>query len=131
MRKNSLQLWLEAAVPENILNLEDYLVAGLDGVVLNLDELISHINGFDGNTGELMFYKNEVKGLISFLEDSLKILHKSKVPFIAYGSLSLYPQVLDFLVEKGAYGLVVEKYEAPSVHQLLNQTEKKLILKLS
>ena len=29
-RKNSLQIWLEVAVPENATNLEDYLVAGLD-----------------------------------------------------------------------------------------------------
>lgn len=128
-RKNSLQLWLEVAVPENVVNLEDYLVAGLDGVVLNLDELIAHLNGFDSTQEELMFYKNEVSGLLKFLEDSLKLLHKSKVPFIAYGSLSLYPQVLEFLAEKGVHGVVVERYEAHSAHDLLHQTEKRSILK--
>ncbi len=129
MRKNSLKFWLELCVPENIVNLEDYLVAGLDGVVINLDELISHFNGFDNSQADLLFYKNEVKGLIKFLEDSLKILHKSKIPFIALGSLSLYPQVLEFLVEKGVYGIVVEKYEAPSAKDLLHQVEKRLVLK--
>lgn len=128
-RKNSLQLWLEVAVPENIVNLEDYLVAGLDGVVLNLDELIAHLNGFDYTEGELSFYKNEVRSLTKFLEDGLKILHKSKIPFIAYGSLFLYPQVLEFLVEKGVYGVVVERYEAPSIHELLHQAEKRLVLR--
>ncbi len=127
-RKNSLKLWLEIAVPENIINLEDYLVTGLDGVVLNLDELIAYLNSFDPLEQELVFYRNEVRGLISFLADGLKLLHKSKVPFIAYGSLSLYPQILEFLVGRGVYGVVVERYEVHSIHDLLHQAEKKNIL---
>lgn len=128
-RKNSLQLWMEVAVPENIINLEDYLVAGLDGVVLNLDELIAHLNGFDPNHEELTFYKNEVSGLLKFIEDGLKLLHKSKTPFIVYGSLSLHPEVLEFLVEKGVYGIVVERYEAHSAKDLLHQMERRVILR--
>lgn len=128
MRKNSLQIWMEIAVPENIINLEEYLIAGLDGVVLNLDELISHLNGFDHTEEDLMFYKNEVNGLIKFLEDGIRLLHKSKTPFLAYGLLSLYPKVLEFLVEKGVQGIVVEKYEAHSAHDLLYQTEKRMVL---
>ncbi|MDD5147187.1 MAG: hypothetical protein PHV63_01385 [Candidatus Daviesbacteria bacterium] len=128
-RKNSLQLWMEVAVPENIINLEDYLVAGIDGVVLNLEELASYLNGVDSSQEDLVFYKSEVSGLLKFLEDGIKILHKSKVPFIVYGSLLLSPKVLEFLVEKGVYGVVVEKYEAHSAKDLLNQAEKRMILK--
>lgn len=131
MRKNSLQLWLEIAVLENIVNLENYLVAGIDGVVLNLDELIAHFNGFDQGESELAFYKNEVEGLIRFLEDGIRLLHKSKIPFIAYGSLTFYPKVLEFLVEKGVYGVVAERYEAHSAHELLHQTERRMILRRS
>ena len=128
-RKNSLQLWMEVAVPENIINLEDYLIAGVDGIVLNLDELVSFLNGFDSSEGELIAYKNEVNGLLKFLEDGLKLLHKSKVPFIVCGSLSLYPQVLEYLVEKGVYGVVVERFEVSSAHDLLRQAEKRMILR--
>lgn len=130
-RKASLQLWMEVAVPENILNLENYLLEGLDGVVLNLDELIGFIGGFDKEEGELVFYKNEVDSLLRFLEDGIKLLNKSKIPFIAYGSLSLDPKVLDFLVEKGIYGVVVERYEAYSSYEVLRQAEKKLISRKS
>lgn len=131
MRKNSLQLWLELAVPENIINLENYLNAGLDGVVINLDELISHLNGFDTSQADLMFYKNEFSGLLKFLGESLKLLHKSKVRFIAYGTMSMYPQVLDFLVEKGVYGVVVERFEEHHAKDILNAVEKRIILKRS
>lgn len=128
MRKNSLQVWMEACVPENIINLENYLQAGIDGVVLNLDELVSYLNGFDALQEDLLFYKAEVEGLIKFLADAIRSLHKTKIPFIAYGNLSLYPKVLEFLVENGVYGVVVQKYEAHFAKDLLYQAEKRMIL---
>lgn len=129
VRKNNLPIWLEVAVPENIINLEDYLTQGVDGVVLNLDELSAHLSGYDHNQQEVAFYKHEVSGLLKFLEDAIKLLHKSKIRFIAYGSLSLNPEVLAFLVEKGVYGLVVERFEAPSMVDILHQAEKRIIMR--
>ena len=128
MRKNSLQQWLELAVPENIINLEEYLITGVDGVVLNLDELSAHFAGYDHKSADVAFYKHEVSGLLKFLEDGIKLMHKSRIPFIAYGNLSLNPTVLEFLVEKGVYAIVAERYEAPAAHDLLHQTEKRMIL---
>ena len=130
MRKNSLQIWMEVAIPENMINLEEYLLAGLDGIVLNMDELIAHFSGFDHQEAELMFYKRQVKGLLQFLEDGLKLLHKSKKPFLASGSIILDPPVLEYLVEKGVYGVVLESFEASGAKDLLNQVEKKHILSL-
>lgn len=129
MRKNSLQIWLEICTPENMINLDEYLLVGVDGVVLNLDELISHFNGFDPKEEELAFYKHQVEGLINFLEDGIRLLHKSKMHFIAFGSVSLNPKMLEFLVEKGVYGIVVDRYEAHSAKDLLNQAEKRMILR--
>ncbi|MBI2599964.1 hypothetical protein HYW43_03525 [Candidatus Daviesbacteria bacterium] len=127
-RKRSLQVWMEVCVPENIINLEQYLLAGLDGVVLNLDELIAHLNGFDIKEENLAFLKLQVEGLIKFLEDGVKLLHKSKIKFLAVGSILLNPDVLHFLIDKGVYGVVVERYEAHSAYDLLNQVEKRIIL---
>lgn len=101
------------------------------GVVLNLDELIAHLNGFDPNESELSFYNMQVEGLLKFLEDGVKLLHKSKIPFITTSSLCFNPKVPEFLVEKGVYGLVVAKYEAHSAHDLLQQMEKRIIFRKS
>lgn len=128
-RKNSLEQWIELSVPENIINLESYLIAGVDGVILNMDELIIYLNGFDVSKGELAFYKNEVDGLLKFLENDIRLLHKSKIPFIAYGSLALYPKVLEFLVESGVWGVVIEGFEACSARDLLHQVEKRIVLR--
>lgn len=128
-RGNLVQIWMEVAVPENIINLEEYIVAGLDGLVFNLDELLSHLSGFDLNEQELLFYKKDAKALLNFLGDGFKLAHKLKVPVVAYGSVILYPEVLEFMVENGVYGVVVERYEADAGKSLLQKMEKKLILK--
>jgi hypothetical protein len=96
-----------------------------------LDELISHLNGFDLSHEELITYKNEIEGLTKFLEDGIRLLHKAKIPFIAYGSLTHNPHVLEYLVEKGVYGVVVERYEADSATEMLKETEKKVLLRKS
>lgn len=130
MRKNSLQIWMSVETPENIINLEDYLLTGIDGVVLNLDEMIGYLVGFDHRQEEMAFYKKEVSGLLKFLGDKLKLLHKSKVPFLAFGSICLEKEVLEFLVQKGVYGIIFEKYEVSGAKDLLYQTETKHILSL-
>ena len=67
--------------------------------------------------------------MLKFLEEGLKICNKAKVPYTAFGSLSIYPEVVEFLVEKGVYGVIVERYEAHSTKDLLHQTEKRVVLK--
>lgn len=129
MRKNSLQIWVEMCVPENIVNIEHYLIAGIDGVVLNLDELSAHIGGYDPQEAEMVFYRNEADALLKFLEDAIKLMHKSKIPFTAYGSLCFYPKVLEYLVEKGVYGIVAERYDVHCAYDLLRQTEKRIVLR--
>lgn len=131
MRKSSLQIWMEVAVLENIINLENYLETELDGIVLNLDELIGYLNGFDGSLGEMTFYKNETEGLLKFLEEGIRILHKAKIPVIAYGSLSLQPQVLEFLVDKGIWGVILDSFEFYGAHRILRDTEKRVVLRRS
>ncbi|MBI2601367.1 hypothetical protein HYW42_05460 [Candidatus Daviesbacteria bacterium] len=129
IRKNSLQIFLELSVPENIINLEEYVIGGLDGVVINLDEILSHLLGFDHTQQELHFYKKQTDSLLKFLEPGISLLHKNKVAFLVSGTLTLVPEIIEFLVFKGVKGIVVEGYELYSVHQLLGQVEKKVILK--
>ena len=130
-RRNWFKIWLEVGVPENVINLEDYLTSGLDGVVLNIDELMAFLGGFDAMSEEVSFYKKDIRALALFLGDGLKVLHRAKIPFIAYGKMTLDSRVLDFLVDMGVYGVVVERYEADSAREYLYQVEKKVILRRS
>ncbi len=131
MRKNSLQIWLELAVPENFINLEEYIIGGIDGVIINLDEMLSYLLGFDKSQEELYFYKKQVSSLIRFLDEGLSLLHKSKTPFFVSGSLILDPDILEFLIHKGVKGVVIESFDIHSIHEILSKVEKRVILKSS
>lgn len=126
-RKASLKLWVEFCVPENILNIEDYCSAGFDGVILNLDELAAWIGGFDHNLPESIFYKKGVSALSKFLEGSLKILHKSRLPVIATGSLVLHDDVLACLLKEGLWGISVSPVEQAGISEYVSFMEKRMI----
>ncbi len=129
IRKSFLEIWLELATPENLINLTEYLGCGVDGVVINLDELLSHLNGFDHTQGEVSAYKHEFASLISFLDSVVNLLHKEKIPCLAVGTLVLNHEIVQFLVDKGVSGLIVPKNELETAQELLIQAEKKLLAK--
>ncbi len=126
-RKGSLKLWMEVAVPENVSNLEEYLNSGLDGIILNLDELARWMGGFDPSEPESDFYQKQVSALLKFLEDGLKILHRANIPVIALGSLALHDDVLSFLIEKGVWGLSFEVTDLASLHLRVRELERQTL----
>ncbi|OGE31886.1 hypothetical protein A2631_02050 [Candidatus Daviesbacteria bacterium RIFCSPHIGHO2_01_FULL_44_29] len=134
-RKSTLKLWLELAVPENLLNLEKYLEVGFDGALLHLDELFAWIGGFDPNEPESAFYKPSFAGkqqldaLLSFLDGPIRLLHQEKIPILCIGSYSLNDDVLEFLIERGVWGVVVSKEAAPFVHEHIGFLERRLVRK--
>lgn len=130
-RKNSLELWLEINVPENLINLREYLVSGLDGVVINIDELSACLGGYDRTIAEISSYRKQTNMLISFLEDKLPLLKENKVKFLITGELSFYPEVLEFLISQGVYGIIAPKYEINSLRELFHSVEKKVLSRRS
>lgn len=127
-RKGALKFWLEMAVPENILNLEDYLAVGVDGVVLNLDRLQFHLGGYKVEEGE--FYKKQVAALVKFIRPAFKVLHEARIPVLAKGELCIYPDVLDCLIESGVYGIVANtEIEAESLPDHLHWSEHRMVAK--
>lgn len=126
-RKGSLKMWLEMAVPENLINIEDYLVAGIDGVIINLEKLAAQIGGFDKSGEEAFFYEGQSSSLIKFLEDGLRVLHKSKIPVLVSGVLATNDEVLGFLIDRGVYGIIVKFSNALGIKDHLSFLEKHLI----
>jgi len=129
-RKGTLKFWLEMSVPENLINLNDYLEGGLDGVIINLDLMQKNLGGYKVIEGR--FYKNQVKSLVKFLKVSLKELHKARIPVLVKGKLVVHHEVLDFLIEEGVWGVVVNTaLEVDNLPELLHWTEKRIVLKKS
>lgn len=134
-RKGTLKFWWEVALPENIINLSQYLETGLDGVILNLDSLQLCLLGFgtiEAVDEELVSfnYKKQILSLIKFIEPIFKVLHQEKVPILAKGVSVLHPEVLNFLVEKGVYGVVANTLlEAGFLPEHLSWVEERVVAK--
>lgn len=133
-RKGSLKLWMEIGVPENVINIEDYVESGLDGVILDIDQLQKFLGGFgiasESGNFENFVYKKQVAALMKFLKPFLKTLHKTRIPVLVKGELSLYPDILDFFIEEGIYGIVVNNHiDADSLPDHLNWAERRMVAK--
>lgn len=126
-RKPSLSLWLELAVPENIFHIQEYVLAGFDGAILNLDEMAAWLGGFDPSQPESIFYKKQISATLDLIKDSLNFLTKAKIPVICSGNLSLHDEVLSFLIEYGIWGIAVDFSAVASAHQYLREMEKRHI----
>ncbi len=127
-RKGMLTFWMEMGVPENIININEYIEVGIDGVILNLDLIHSCLGGYHTDEGE--YYKHQIKTLFEFLKPAIKALHKHKIPVISTGALTLHPEVLDFLVEVGIWGVISNNViEAQSLPEHLSLTEKRVLSK--
>lgn len=103
-RRGSMKLWLEMALPENIINVKNYIDSGLDGVFLDLDYLQKLLIDNSGHSPDLI--KIHIQTIINFLSPIFKPLHQAKISIIAKGELILHPDILDFLIEKGCWGIV-------------------------
>lgn len=132
-RKGSLKLWMEIAVPENIINLDEYLVAGFDGALINLDSLAELLGGFvySGEENNLTRqdapYVQQVQALLKFLDSGLKLLKKSGIPVLLTGELVTHDEVIRFLVEKGLFGIVVTIRDSYFIQEHLRFVENRVI----
>ncbi len=123
-RKGSLKIWWEAGTPENLINLENYLEAGMDGVILNLDVLHQLLEGYKSKEEN----SKQTQALTKFTEPALKILHKAKIPVLAKGEMALGTDMLNWLLKSGVWGVVANSaLEAENLPEYLAWTEKRLV----
>jgi hypothetical protein len=127
-RKGSMKIRQLISIPENVINLQNYLDEGLDGIIINLDDLQKYLLNIVSENPE--FTQNEVSALLKFIEPVFKVCHSSKVPIIAKGSLLMHPEVLDLLVEKGIYAVVANNpLEAENMPETLRWVEERVVSK--
>jgi hypothetical protein len=122
------RIWLEIAVPENVLNLESYLEEGAGGVILNLDSLQQLLTGYQNSEGE--FYKRQIEALINFVRPVFKAAHKRSVPVLIKGESALHADILDLIVEQGGWGVVVNNIsEVENLPEYLSWSERRSLEK--
>ncbi len=128
-RKGTLKMWFEVCVPENIINLHDYIEVGFDGVIINLDELAAWFGGFDHTQPESISYKKQLSGLFKFLQPACKKLNNLGKPILLTGDLAIQGDVLPHVMEMGIWGVVVGTQSAAFIQEELKFLEKRMVHK--
>ncbi len=127
-RKGTLKFWLEMSIPENIINIANYLEAGIDGIIFDFDYLQKLL--IDNHSDQSDLAKYNTGTIIKFLEPVFKILHRERILFIARGTLILHPDVLDFLIDQGCFGIVANTLsETVNLPEHLAWVERRIVQK--
>lgn len=126
-RRGTLKFWAKMDQLENFLNLEKYLEDGLDGGIIDLDKVAYFLVG---SHTSLAIYPSQLHTIYKFLESPLKAYHQYNLPVVVKGKIiHQIPEVLDFLIEKGIFGVVGDLVEAQPLRDYLRWSEKRLLLK--
>jgi hypothetical protein len=124
---NNVNTWVDFSIPENWIHLEEYLKIGLDGVIVNMDELYGFLIGVEQYNNH-PFYNFETKTVIEFIAPYLKLLHKEKVKVFLRSEHVLDPEIIKFSIAQGIYGLILKPYHLAGSLEYIGGFERKHIL---
>jgi len=130
-RSASFQLWLMVEIPSNVILLEEFLKVGIDGVSIGSNDLTMLILGVDRDNAALAELFNEQDPAVSWaLEKVIKICHKKGVTVSICGQApSVYPDLVEKLVQWGITSLSVNPDAIERTRSLVYEVEKKLVKK--
>ncbi len=124
VRKGNTKLWVELSVPENWVHLEAYKEEGMDGIIVNLDELYGALIGVEGYR-TLPFYTFDPEVVLSFLAQFIK---KAKMPVLFISEYVLKDEIVTFAITHGVFGLILNRIQLGGAREYIARFERKHIL---
>lgn len=110
--------WFETQVPEHILNIDKYISNGIYGVVINLNELRTHIYGAESN---------DTLALKNLLNDFFVIVRRAKIPVLVIWESQDF-KFLEYLIQEGVRGVIIKRHDLDVIQDLLSKIEKRILL---
>lgn len=132
-RTPTLKLWLNVSTPANLVSLDTYIMSGIDGVIIDLDTVISLLLGVDKNNSEILKEFNPYDpAVLWILEQAVKICHKHHTPICIGGNTaSQYPALIEKLVNWGVTSITVEPNAIHSTRKQILDLERARIEKVN
>lgn len=128
-RGPSFKLWMMVEIPSNVILLEEFIAAGIDGVSIGSNDLTMLMLGTDRDNSEVAPEFNEQNPAVLWaLERVIKICHAHKITASLCGqAASQYPELLEKLVKWGITSVSVSPDAIEHTRELISHVEKKLI----
>ena len=128
-RSPTFKLWMMVEIPSNVILLEDFISAGIDGVSIGSNDLTMLLLGTDRDNDEVASEFSELNPAVLWaLEHIIKTAHKKGITASICGQApSTYPSLVEKLVEWGVTSVSVSPDAVDHTRKLISDVEKKLI----
>lgn len=128
-RSASFRLLMMVEIPANVILLEQFIAAGIDGVSIGSNDLTMLLLGTDRDNSEVAKEFDEMNDAVLWaLERIVKVAKKHKITASICGQApSIYPQLVEKLVEWGITSISVSPDAVGNVRRTIATVEKKLI----
>lgn len=125
-RTPTLKLWMQVSTPANLISLDSYIMAGIDGITIDLDNVISLLLGVDKQNSEVLKEFNpHDPAVLWILEQAIKICHQHHTPISVAGkTTSQYPALIEKLVHWGVTSISVEPNAIHNVRIQITEAER-------
>lgn len=130
-RSASFKLWMMVEIPSNVILLDKFIEAGIDGVSIGSNDLTMLLLGTDRDNSEVApEFDEQNEAVLWALEHIIKTAHKHKITSSICGQApSLYPQLVEKLVSWGITSVSVSPDAIDQVRKTIAAVEKKLVSK--
>lgn len=130
-RSPTFKLWMMVEIPSNVILLDQFCEAGIDGVSIGSNDLTMLILGTDrDNTTVSMEFDERNPAVIWAIEHVIKTCHKYHVTSSICGQApSDYPELVEKLVKWGITSMSVNSDAVDQVRETIYQAEHKLVIK--
>lgn len=128
-RSSSFKLWMMVEIPSNVILLDDFIDAGIDGVSVGTNDLTMLILGTDrDNTDVASVFNERDPAVLWSLEKIIKTCHRRKITASICGqAASDYPDLVESLVEWGVTSVSVNPDAALSTKETIFNAEHHFI----
>lgn len=128
LSERKFKFWMMCEVPSNVILIEEFLEAGIDGVSIGSNDLTQLTLGIDRSSSHLEpFFNENNKAVKRSIGNVIKACHKyNKTISVCGNAASLYPEFTEFLIKKGVTSVSVNPDAIWDTRELVASIEKNL-----
>ncbi|MCL5432943.1 MAG: phosphoenolpyruvate synthase [Patescibacteria group bacterium] len=129
-RGPNFKIWMMVEIPSNVILLEKFIYAGIDGVSIGSNDLSMLILGTDRDNSEVAHEFNEQdEAVLWAIENTIKTCHKHNITSSICGQApSSYPALVEKLVKWGVTSVSVSRDAVEHTRKIISECEKKIVL---
>ena len=128
-RSPTFKLWMMVEIPSNVILLDKFIEAGIDGVSIGSNDLTMLLLGTDRDNSEVASEFNELNPAVLWaLEHVIKTAHKHGITASICGQApSTYPSLVEKLVSWGVTSVSISPDAVDNTRKVISNIEKKII----